>query len=81
MEFHKPVKVGDVVSFHAEVVRIGRTSLTVEIVAVALSEATEHRDKVTEGRFTFVALDEAGKTVVMASEPLMGDGQAGPSIS
>ena len=81
MEFHKPAKVGDVVSFHAEVVRVGRTSLTVEIVAVALSEATGYRDKVTEGRFSFVALDEAGKPVVIAPEPLMGDGQAGPSMS
>lgn len=66
MEFHKPVKVGDVVSFYADIVRVGRTSLTVEIVAVALSEATGDRTRVTEGRFSFVALDDAGKPVALA---------------
>lgn len=62
MEFHRPVKVGDLVSFHAKVARVGRTSLTVEIIAGAMSEATGHRAKVTEGRFSFVVLYEEGQT-------------------
>lgn len=66
MEFHEPVKVGDVVSFHAEVVKVGRTSLTVEIIAVAMSETTGQRTRVTEGRFSFVALDEDGRPAIIA---------------
>lgn len=61
MEFHRPVKVGDVVSFYSEVVRLGRTSLTVQIIAVAMSEVTGMRTRVTQGRFSFVALDEDGQ--------------------
>lgn len=61
MEFHRPVKVGDVVSFYSEVVRVGRTSLTVQIIAVAMSEVTGMRTRVTQGRFSFVALDEDGQ--------------------
>lgn len=68
MEFHKPVKVGDVVSFFAEVVRIGRTSLTVEIVAIAMSEETGQRTKVTQGRFSFVALGDDGNSVPIRPE-------------
>lgn len=61
MEFHRPVKVGDVVSFYSEVVRLGRTSLTVQIIAVAMSEVTGTRTRVTQGRFSFVALGEDGQ--------------------
>ncbi len=68
MEFHKPVHVGDVVSFYAEVVRVGRTSLTVHIVAVAMREDTGVRTLVTEGRFTFVALGEDGQPTEVGEE-------------
>ncbi len=60
MEFHRPVHVGDVVSFYAQVVRVGRTSLTVHIEAVSMKEESGDRARVTEGNFTFVALDDAG---------------------
>lgn len=60
MEFHKPVHVGDVVSFYAQVVRVGRTSLTVHIEAVSMKEESGDRARVTEGNFTFVALDDDG---------------------
>ncbi|MGV2495384.1 acyl-CoA thioesterase [Pelagerythrobacter aerophilus] len=66
MEFHRPVKVGDVVSFYSEVVRVGRTSLTVQIIAVAMSEVTGMRTRVTQGRFSFVALDEDGQPTPIA---------------
>ena len=60
MEFHRPVHVGDVVSFYAQVVRVGRTSLTVHIEAVSMKEESGDRARVTEGNFTFVALDDDG---------------------
>ena len=61
MEFHRPVRVGDVVSFYATVERIGTTSLTVRINAEAMSEATGEVVPVTEGQFVYVALDAEGR--------------------
>lgn len=61
MSFHQPVKVGDVVSFYSDIVRIGRTSLTVRVTAIAASEITGNTAKVTGGEFSFVALDEDGR--------------------
>ena len=60
--FHKPVNVGDVLCCYAEVVRVGNTSIAIRIEAWALRQrARDRRVKVTEGIFTFVALDENGK--------------------
>ena len=58
MTFHAPVFVGDVVSCYAEVVRVGRTSVTVQVEAWARRARTGDEIKVTEGRFTCVAIDE-----------------------
>ncbi|WP_425404769.1 acyl-CoA thioesterase [Hwanghaeella sp.] len=58
MVFHSPVFVGDVVCCYAEIKRIGRTSITVHIQAWALRDAAGERVKVTEGVFTYVAIDE-----------------------
>ncbi len=58
MTFHAPVFVGDVVSCHAEVVRVGRTSLTVQVESWARRQRTGTPIRVTEGRFTYVAIDE-----------------------
>ena len=60
MTFHRPVHVGDVVSMHAELLREGRTSMTIEIEAWVLRQPDGHRLKVTEAVFVFVAIDEAG---------------------
>ncbi|MEQ9554778.1 MAG: acyl-CoA thioesterase [Rhodospirillales bacterium] len=60
--FHKPVNVGDVLCCYAEVVRVGNTSIALRIEAWALRQrARDRRVKVTEGIFTFVALDDNGK--------------------
>lgn len=61
MEFHRPVKVGDVVSFYADVVHEGRTSLAVRVLAIATSEESGRKETVTEGRFTFVAIGADGR--------------------
>lgn len=60
--FIAPVYVGDVVSFYAEVVREGRTSLTVrvEVEAERFSEPGR-RVRVTEAEVVYVAIDEHGK--------------------
>jgi acyl-CoA thioesterase YciA len=58
MTFHQPILVGDVVSCYAEVVRVGRSSITVQVEAWAKRARTPEEVKVTEGRFTCVAIDE-----------------------
>jgi acyl-CoA thioesterase YciA len=61
MTFHRPVQVGDVVSCYAEIVRIGRTSLTIQVETFVQRGRSGDELRVTEGRFTLVALDEAGR--------------------
>jgi acyl-CoA thioesterase YciA len=61
MTFHAPVFVGDVVSCHAEVVRVGRTSLTIQVESWARRQRTGTPIRVTEGSFTYVAIDEDRK--------------------
>lgn len=61
MTFHKPVHVGDVVSCYTAIERIGRTSITVKIEAVAMRQDTGKNVPVTEGVFVYVALDENGQ--------------------
>ena len=59
--FHKPIYVGDVVCCYTDLVKIGHSSITLRIEAWVLRERVpEDRIKVTEGTFTFVALDEHG---------------------
>lgn len=62
VEFIAPVYVGDVVSFYADVVREGTTSLTVrvEVEAERFSEPGQ-RARVTEAEVVYVAIDESGK--------------------
>ena len=63
MSFHRPVYVGDRVSCHCRTARIGRTSITVHVETwvrrTRLGRSPEAL-KVTEGMFTFVALDDRG---------------------
>ena len=56
MTFHKPVYVGDIVSFYSTVARIGRTSITVKVEAWALRQRLGAEERVTEGTFTYVAI-------------------------
>jgi acyl-CoA thioesterase YciA len=61
MSFHKPVYVGDLVSCYAKVVRVGRSSMTVLVDTFVLRQRTSEEVKVTEGRFTIVAIDDQGR--------------------
>ena len=56
--FHKPVFVGDVVSFYTETVKIGNTSVTVKVVVEATRGADQETVRVTEAEVVFVAVDE-----------------------
>ena len=57
MEFIAPINLRDLVSVYAEVERVGRTSMGVRIEVVATRDLGTTDVKVTEGLFTFVALD------------------------
>lgn len=57
MEFIAPIHIRDVISVYAEVERVGRTSMGVRIEVVATRDRGATEVKVTEGLFTFVALD------------------------
>jgi acyl-CoA thioesterase YciA len=56
--FLRPVLVGDEVSLYAELMRVGRTSLTVHVQAWRRGIPDLVSQKVTAGDFTFVAIDE-----------------------
>ena len=60
MNFRKPVYVGDVVSVHANLVRVGRTSVTVHIEAWVMRRKETHSILVTDGNFTYVSIDDRG---------------------
>ena len=80
VEFHEPVFVGDIVSFYAETVRIGRTSITVRVVVEAerwgfgpaMPRGAGHGEtvKVTEAEVVLVAVDDSGKSIPIRPEPL-----------
>jgi acyl-CoA thioesterase YciA len=61
LSFHLPVRVGDLVSCHAEVVRVGRTSMTIKVETYVIRSRTMEEVKVTEGHFTMVAIDAEGR--------------------
>jgi acyl-CoA thioesterase YciA len=69
MSFHRPVYVGDLVSCYARVTRIGRTSMTVQVDTYARRARTGEEVKVTEGRFTLVAIDERGRPRPVPENP------------
>jgi acyl-CoA thioesterase YciA len=62
VKFHKPVFVGDLVSFYAETVRIGTTSITTRVIVEAERYGgTGERIRVTEAEVIYVAVDENRK--------------------
>ncbi|HKJ95848.1 MAG TPA: acyl-CoA thioester hydrolase YciA [Gammaproteobacteria bacterium] len=58
MTFHRPVFVGDVLCCYAEILRVGRTSITTRLEAwIIRDDNYGERLRVTEGIFTYVAID------------------------
>jgi acyl-CoA thioesterase YciA len=66
MNFRKPVFVGDLVSVHASLVRVGKTSITVHLEAWVLRRKEVHSILVTDGNFTYVSIDDQGHPQVIA---------------
>ena len=61
MRFLRPVSVGDEVSCYCSLAQAGDTSVTVRVETWARDRTGSDPEKVTEGVFTYVALDEGGK--------------------
>jgi acyl-CoA thioesterase YciA len=68
MNFRKPVYIGDVVSVHANTVRLGKTSITVHIEAWVMRRDETHSILVTDGNFTYVAIDDQGRPRAIAAK-------------
>ena len=69
MEFIAPILLHDLISVYASVERVGRTSMGVRIEVVANRDLGTTEVKVTEGVFTFVALDANDRPRLVDSPP------------
>ena len=66
--FHKPVFVGDLVSFYAETLRVGKTSITVRVIVEAeRASSSAERVRVTEAEVVYVAVDEKRQKIRIVS--------------
>ena len=61
--FHKPVFVGDLVSFYCETVRIGKTSITVRVIVEAERLGKDGQVRVTEAEVVYVTVDKEGNKI------------------
>lgn len=61
MEFIHPIHLRDLISVYADVERVGRTSMAIRIQVIATRDRGQTDVKVTEGVFTFVAIDDEAR--------------------
>ena len=77
MEFIAPIELRDLISVYADVEKVGRTSMVIRIEVIAHRHRGQQQIKVTEGLFTFVALDENNRPrPVESPQPLSADAVA-----
>jgi acyl-CoA thioesterase YciA len=68
--FKQPVQIGDVLSLYADVVRVGNTSITIDVQVYAERGREEARIvKVTEAVLTYVAIDHDGRPRPVPKQP------------
>lgn len=68
MTFIRPVKIGDILCVYTELLNVGSTSIRVGIEAWAMRDRAGTREQVTKAIFTFVALDEDGRSMAVPPE-------------
>ena len=68
MSFIRPVKVGDILGVYTYVESVGRTPMNIHVEAWVRRGRIGKREKVTEGMFKFVAIDEEGKSMPIPAE-------------
>ena len=69
MEFLAPIHLRDLISVYAEVAKVGRTSMQIRIEVIASRDRGATEVKVTEGLFTFVALDDKHRPRPVEPDP------------
>jgi len=69
MEFISPIHLRDLISVYADIESVGRTSMKVRIEVMAWRNSGAIRVKVTEGLFTFVAIDDQARPRPIAALP------------
>jgi|GEM_PF-85117 len=69
MSFDRPVRVGDALSIYCETRRIGTTSIAINIETWVRRAGDGGHEQVTEGLFTFVAIDDDGKPRPVPRDP------------
>ena len=62
IQFVRPVHVGDEVTIYAKLVKLGRSSITMNIQAWSRPRDQEHAENVIKAKFIFVAIDENGNS-------------------
>ncbi|MBX9910582.1 MAG: acyl-CoA thioesterase [Beijerinckiaceae bacterium] len=70
VEFHEPVRVGELVELTASVSRVGRSSMTVTVDVVAEALVSGRRRLAVRGSFEMVAVDAAGRPVSITADPI-----------
>jgi acyl-CoA thioesterase YciA len=68
MVFELPVKIGDTLCVYTDIVKVGRSSITLNVEAWAQRYLTPHMEKVTAATFVMVALDGEGKPTPVPAE-------------
>ena len=66
--FHAPVFVGDLVSFYAEILKVGSTSITARVMVEAVRFDGHDHVRVTEAEVVYVAVDKSGKKTMITSK-------------
>ena len=66
--FHKPVFVGDLVSFYAETVRVGTTSITVRVIVEVERFGKSESVRVTEAEVIYVAVNAQGEKIEIVKQ-------------
>jgi acyl-CoA thioesterase YciA len=72
MTFHRPVYVGDEVTCHVEVVKVGHTSITTKVESWVRRGIGDEKIAVTEGIFTYVAVGPDGRPRPIAQDENQG---------
>ena len=71
MSFAKPVKIGDTLCVYTDIIRVGRSSITLKVEAWAQRYLTLTMELVTQAEFVMVALDKDGKPTAVPEALLM----------
>ena len=79
MKFHKAVLVGDELNCYCKVIKVGRTSIVVDIDTWVRRYLSDEPFHVTEGIFTYVAIDQLRRPRPSDTWGWHGDGRDGKS--